>query len=649
MRVTSTSMASALVGGLALLCLPAGASAQTAARSVTPAVAQIASLAPGAIQGIVLDERGAPVVGAMVSALGATTTFAVTDRGGHFEMRTLSPGPYLVRAHLSGYVASRGQIVDVRPSARASSAIALHHAGSAAASPASLPVLAAGMGGAADPATAPPAEAGATGTAGTIPGGDDHGETAWRLRHARRGILKDSTVDAILAQANEPPQNVFGQAGVFGRAVESPARVASNFFSDAPLSGQLNLFTTSSFDSPQQLFSTDSLARSVAYVSVGAPIGEHADWTVRGAMTQGDIASWIIAGEFVTRAPARHRYDLGLSYATQRYDSSNFAALYELTDGSRNAGTVYGYDAFTITPGLTLSYGGRYSRYDYLENRNLVSPRVAVTVVPAEHVRISALVSSRAVAPGAEEFLPPADSAILLPPQRTFSSLNPGVPLDAERTTHAEVSMERDIAGSTITVRAFRQHVADQLVTMFGVDLSGRQAPEIGHYYLANSGDVDAAGWSAGFRTALAARVHGSVEYTQSTAHWQPGDLGFVLLLAPAATQLQSQRIHDVTTSLETEVPETATKVMVLYKVSNGFARPYAATAQIGNAPSVDSRFDVQVRQALPFMDFAAARWEALVAVRNFLRDATSDESVYDERLVVRPPKRIVGGLTLHF
>ena len=35
------------------------------------------------------------------------------------------------------------------------------------------------------------------------------------------------------------------------------------------------------------------------------------------------------------------------------------------------------------------------------------------------------------------------------------------------------------------------------------------------------------------------------------------------------------------------------------------------------------------------------------VAVRNFFRETTADQSIYDELLVVRPPKRIVGGLTL--
>jgi hypothetical protein len=48
-------------------------------------------------------------------------------------------------------------------------------------------------------------------------------------------------------------------------------------------------------------------------------------------------------------------------------------------------------------------------------------------------------------------------------------------------------------------------------------------------------------------------------------------------------------------------------------------------------------------------MDFSNTKWEMLVAVRNFFRETAADQSVYDELLVVNPPKRIVGGLTLKF
>ena len=117
MHSGSRMIAFAAVGVLGLLCA-APAIAQGQGMPQVQAVTHLASLAPGAIQGIVQDEKGAPVVGAMVSALGTSTAFAMTDRGGRFEMRTLSPGPYLIRAHLAGFIASRGQLVDVRPSAR---------------------------------------------------------------------------------------------------------------------------------------------------------------------------------------------------------------------------------------------------------------------------------------------------------------------------------------------------------------------------------------------------------------------------------------------------------------------------------------------------------------------------------------------------
>jgi hypothetical protein len=643
MRVLS-GMTAAVVGGLGLLYLPSLAGAQSA--SVARPVAHLASIAAGSIQGNVQDEQGVPVVGAMVSAFGATTAFAVSDRSGRFEIGSLSPGPYLVRAHLSGFVASRGQVIEVRPSARASSSIALRHV-SAGGAPPSYPVLTAGV--SAPAAAAAPAEAAGASGAPSAPDSageagharnDDHGELAWRLRHARRAILKDVTLPADLfgdeLSSDSGTPNAFARRGA-----------ATNFFADTPFSGQVNLLTTGSFDSPQQLFSADNFAHSTAYLALGAPVGGHADWTARAALTQGDIASWIVAGEYTTRAPARHRYDIGLSYSTQRYGGGNFAALREVTDGTRNAGALYAFDTFSITPVLTLTYGGRYSRYDYLEDRSLFSPRVALTVEPAAHFRVSTMLSSRAVAPGAEEFMPRLDSGVWLPPQRTFSSLVSGSPLEAERTNHVEFAVERDIAAATVSLRTFRQHVENQLVTLFGVNTP--DAPSaLGHYFVGNVGGVDATGFGAGVRSAIASRFHGSIEYSLTRARVSsPDNPGFLLLFAPDAIGAEAGQIHDVATSIETEVPETSTRVVVLYRVSNAFARPMKTT--VAQTPSLDSRFDVQVRQSLPFMDFSSAKWEMLVAIRNFFRETATDQSIYDELLVVRPPKRIVGGLTLKF
>jgi hypothetical protein len=626
MKGISGVIASAALSSLLLVPTPPEAHAQQ--REPTPVVVgRVAAVAAGSIHGVVRDEHGAPVIGALVSALGVSTAFAKSDGNGRFELGSLQPGPYLIRAHRSGFLASHGQIVDVRPSGRTSSALELRRATDEPAPPRLLAASA----GVPETTSDQPAVPVAPGSdrAGSASDRDDHSETAWRLRHLRRSILQNVTLaGATVADDSTPPR----ESGV------------ASLFANAPFSGQLNLLTTASFDNPQQLFSGDNLPRSVTYLSVGAPIGDRADWIVRGALAQADISSWIVAGEYVTRSPARHRYDVGLSYATQRYDGGNPAALREVTDGSRNAGAVYGFDTFTITPAIVLTYGGRYARYDYLDGRSLLSPRASLSVSPGYRLRIHTLWSRRAVAPGAEEFLPPGDSGIWLPPQRTFSSLPGGDRLEAERSTHLELEVERDLGtSSTLSIRTFQQRVQDQLVTMFGVELPGLPPSDLGHYFVSTAGDVDTHGVGAGFRTAITPRIQGSVAYSVSRARWRPDHDGG--LWSPASTTPSgSDRIHDVATAIETSVPETATRVVVLYRISNAFA-----SRQAGDEALVGTRFDVQVHQSLPFMDFSSAKWEMLLGVRNFFRDAAADQSLYDELLVIRPPKRLVGGLAMRF
>jgi hypothetical protein len=632
----------AAIGGV-LLCASPEARADDAALA-EDLVTRFAAVGAGSIQGVVLDEHGAPVGGALVSALGATTAFTKADRMGRFEIPSLTPGPYLVRAHLPGFAAPHGQLVEVRASARTPSSISLRRASPTGATSTS-PVLAAAVGvqpveSSAPPPSVPAREAAPAGA--TSVSGDDHQEVAWRLRHLRRGVLQDAT--AIMADQLSEPE-AFGPSNLSGRAPGSSPRLAADIFATTPFSGQLNLLTTSSFDYPQQLFSSENLPRSVAYLSVGAPANSRADWAVRGSFAQADISSWVVAGTYMTRGPARHRYDIGLSYAAQRYDGGNAAALRDVTDGSRNAGEVYGFDTFTITPVLALTFGTRYARYDYLDGKTLISPRVALTISQGDRFRIHSLVSHLATAPGAEEFLPPGDDGIWLPPQRTFSSLSPRDPLGAERTTHIEFEVERDLgATSTLSVRTFNQRVDDQLVTMFGEDMPGGPPAKLGHYFVGNYGDIAAHGAGAGFRTLIAGRIHGSIEYSLIQTRWNRGNgLDWTLPL-PLPVPLRSGRVHDVATAVTTEVPATATRVVVLYRISNAFAHGSAED----EAP-LDSRFDVQLHQSLPFMDFSTAKWEMLIGVGNFFRETAGDQSVFDELLVVRPPKRIVGGLTMRF
>jgi hypothetical protein len=636
------------VGVLVVVCAPLPVSAQTpssARRAPSDPSGAGAGVGVGIIQGLVQDDAGAPVVGAVVTASGATTVFGVTDRLGHFTLRSLAPGPYLVRAHMSGFAAPRGQMVQVLASTRASSSIALHRVNAAA--PGSAPTMVpASIGGLGDaPPSTQEADAAPVKSADTENKPKD-GEIEWRLRHARRSILNDAVDQVTVTEPSPVPAAGVHGDGWADHLGSGAAHVATNFFSETPFFGQVNLLTTSSFDAPLDLFTTRAfVSRSVANLLLGAPVGDRADWTVRGALTQGDIASWVVFGDYAMRAQARHRYNVGVSYSTQRYDGGNFAALRNVTDGSRNVGTLHGFDTFAVTRAVALTYGVRYGHYDYLGGKNLLSPRAGVVFTPVEHTRVNALLSLRALAPGAQEFMPPTDLGIWLPPQRTFSSID-GSPMVAERTMHVEAGLERDLtARTTVSVRAFSQHIDNQLVTLFGLEEPGLPPAALGHYFVGNSSSpLEARGYAAAVKAVIADRVHGSIEYSFAQTQRNGGDgLAYVLMLAPSSPSVRDH-IHDVSTSLETDIPETFTRVAVLCRLSDGFAR-----REFGSSPGVDARFDVQVRQALPFMDFSSAKWEMLVAVRNFFYDAASDQSIYDELLAVRPPKRVVGGLTLRF
>jgi hypothetical protein len=612
----------------AAVALPAFA--QPGARSHPAALATMANVPYASVHGIVLDDRGHPLAGAVVSALGATTSFAVSDEDGRFALRNLPFGPYVMRAHRQGYLPPRARIIEVNRASLTVSSIALtRQSGSEDAT-----VLAAGIG-------AP--ELGVATTGDEEAESHDHGEVAWRLRHLKRSVLKsaatgrfDHAGDALLGDS---------LTGL-SRAVGTPARLASSFVGDMPWSGHLDLLTSTSFDRPQDLFSRQTwLPRGVAFLSLEAPTAS-GQWDVRGAVTQGDLASWILAGSY-RRAPAAHRYEAGLSYGVQHYLRGPADPRAAVRDASRTVGTVHAYDEWIPTPHIAVGYGAKYARYDYLSDPGLLSPRASLTVTPTadETFKVRAAVSRRAIAPGAEEFTPPS-SGLWLPPERTFSSLAPRRGFVPERVDHVELAVERAWPGDIVVgVRTFRQHVDDQLLTLFGVSSPGVRSG-VGHYYVATVGDLSAHGWGVSVSRTVAERLRASVDYTQVRSTWIGGapDGASLSLVAPAIRAGDGERFHDMTTTVDTTLPVTATRLFVVYKLNSRFVDRRGSAPQ----PRPGARFDVQLNQALPFLG-ASGQWEMLVAVRSLFREELLDASVYDELLVVQPPKRVVGGVTVKF
>ena len=49
---------------------------------------------------------------------------------------------------------------------------------------------------------------------------------------------------------------------------------------------------------------------------------------------------------------------------------------------------------------------------------------------------------------------------------------------------------------------------------------------------------------------------------------------------------------------------------MVLYRISNGFTHGPRGGDPAADRSALDSRFDVQIHQSLPFMNFTSAKWK---------------------------------------
>jgi hypothetical protein len=635
MTRATTFVVIAAAAGIVATSLPATAQS-VSIRSPQAVVARAAT--QGDIQGLVIDTKGRPLPGAMVSALGSTVVFALTGKDGRFRFDALPIGDYTVRIHLDGFVPAPRQMVEVRSSRAALVSVALRSLTDNGAG--GTQMLAAGF---------MPID----GLSGSVLNGaadldHDHTDASWRLRHLPRSILKSVEDGSPIVETGA----AVGEAAAIGRAFigrgfDASSRYASGLFDTLPFSGQVNLVTIGSFNGPADVGSTSALASAgVAYVALGASAGSLGQWAVRGALTQGGSGSWFVAGSLTARRSATHRFVAGVSYSAQRYDRSSSLGIPEMSSGSRSVGTVHGSDEWAVSPDVTIGYGVTYSWQDYLPGNGLLSPRMSLTLRPGEKYRLRAVAARYVVAPGAEEFLPAAgNSGVMLPAQRTFSPWSTEQGFTPQRTDHAEIGLERDISAFVVGVRLFYQRVSDQAGAVFAVATPARAVPSLGHYYIAALGDLNTRGWSVSISRRMAAGIRGSLDYTQSSSRWDRTPDQSMMTFWSGTGRSDQQRTHDLTASIETDIRPTSTRFYVLYKVNSGFARSLASTRGAG----FDTRFDVQVNQALPFLNFTSADWELLVAVCNLFRESTLERSMYDELLVLRPPKRVVGGVRVRF
>lgn len=624
-------------GLFACAAVPAGAAGQghepPSAAAATPAPDRL-----GRIAGLVTDVHGHPLDGAMVSAFGPLgAELVVSDGDGRFVLPSLPPGRYLVQAHVAGFATSRREFVLVTAGRHVVHAIAVSQAPPS--SPPLLPAMAGfalsrpeaeGQGPDADREAPSAREADPT---------HDHTEKAWRLRRARRSVLKQKERAPAGGAAAAPATPDDGRVAGLSRSVATPSAFASGLGA-LPLSGEVNLLTRGTFESASP-FMGSTRPGGLANLSVGAPAWR-GDWTAHGAMNTGDVSSWFASGAYLAEAGSAHAFGVEAAYGRQRYDGANPLAL-SLAPETRVAASVGAFDRWTVSPRLSLEYGGRYSRYDYIDG-GLFSPRAAVTVTAAPGLRFRVAGAQDMVAPGAETFLPFTGPGLWLPPERAFATVSRQGRLRSERTRHFDVGVERDLAGGFVVgLRRFHQDVDNQLVTLFGA--GGLETVPAGFYYVARAGSVESRGWTVSVRHDLGSRVKGSVDVSVVEAQWGQADIGPVAALeAPGVLRPAVEQFHDVSGTIETVIPESATRVFFRCRLSGAFEGAHPA-----NPGGLDARFDLLIQQALPFTPVGSSRWEALLAVRSLFFDPRETASLFSELLVIQPPRQVVGGVVVYF
>jgi len=103
---------------------------------------------------------------------------------------------------------------------------------------------------------------------------------------------------------------------------------------------------------------------------------------------------------------------------------------------------------------------------------------------------------------------------------------------------------------------------------------------------------------------------------------------------------------HDVVARFETFIDWSDTRVAAYYRFNTLSPEE---DWRGGHSASTNTRFDLQLTQGLPFLQtLTRADWEVLLAVRNLFYEA-AEGATLDELVVLHPPTRVMGGISVRF
>ncbi len=426
-------------------------------------------------------------------------------------------------------------------------------------------------------------------------------ELTWLFRHKRRSVLEDTASGAAASTSWAP----------------------ASFSPTVPdLAGSVELVAT---PTSLGLESLEPMA-GLSLLRLEGRLTDSARWSLAGLVAETEGTAWRLGAEFVVEPGGGHEVRAGSGYGS-RFLRSLDRSTPDRAEG-RGVGALFLEDRWEMDERIVASFGARLAHIGFLAQANHVDPALSLEIRRDARTRIRGGVSARTLAPGGDLL---AVSTLASAPAIAFAVMDQD--LQAERSYLAEMTIEQDFGPAKVGAHVFYEDVRSQLYNAFeGPSRSLR---------VINAGDMASRGIGLTVARRFGSRVSGSFTYTLGHS-WRTSAMRWDVEGGPPAA-LGETDYHDLVARLETQVPGTATRLSALYRVNR-----MDPTAQ-DQEPSLHSRFDVQLSQALPFIrSWTRADWDFLLAVRNLYYEP-SEGATLDELAVSNPPKRLLGGIAVRF
>ncbi|HVO13069.1 MAG TPA: TonB-dependent receptor [Vicinamibacteria bacterium] len=437
-------------------------------------------------------------------------------------------------------------------------------------------------------------------------------EWRWLMRHKRRSVLETT------AQEGD------GWSGPDAPKASLDAKAKTPTLDDLGLlGGNVELAATSRPASSTSDSST-ALPGGVGALHLQGRLADGVSWNLGGLVSDNEGRSWRTAAQFVIDPGAGHTIEAGAGYG-----AGELLVAQGLLQPDRAMGGFFVKDRWKLGDRLAATAGARYTYVGFLPDSHHADAVLEVELRGSPQTVVRGSLVTRTLAPGGDLL---TLSTLTNSPAITWARFDDD--LRPSRSLRCELGIDHTLGASTqLRARVFDEGTRDLLVTTF----------DDATPFVRNAGDAQARGFALSVGRRFAKIADGSLTYTFGRARRTGG------LFAAPVTAFEESDFHDLVARLETVFEWTDTRVVAYYRVNGLVDHRAPADASGAHNSATANRFDVQLKQGLPFLQpLTRADWELLFAVRNMFYEA-SEVGFLDELAVQDPPTRLVGGISVRF